>query len=48
MPVILLMNCVTVARIGKRLRALGLDLAVATFDNRGRILQGGVWRAPHT
>ena len=46
MPVTLLMYDKTHARIGERLRALGLDLAVATFDKSGRILQGGVSRAP--
>ena len=46
MPVSLLMYDKALARIGDRLRALNLDLDIATFDKSGQVLQGGRSRAP--
>jgi len=41
MPVTLLMYDKALERIGKRLRALNLDLDLATFDRSGRVTIGG-------
>ncbi|MGE0769581.1 MAG: NAD(P)-dependent oxidoreductase [Hyphomicrobiaceae bacterium] len=40
MPVTLLMYDKALARIGDRLRALGLDLDIATFDKSGQVTMG--------
>ncbi|MGD9805140.1 MAG: D-2-hydroxyacid dehydrogenase [Hyphomicrobiaceae bacterium] len=41
MPVTLLMYDKALARIGERLRALNLDLDIATFDKTGHVTMGG-------
>jgi phosphoglycerate dehydrogenase-like enzyme len=46
MPTTLLMYDKALARIGERLRAKGLDLAIATFDKSGRVTIGGATKAP--
>lgn len=46
MPVSLLMYDKALARIGDRLRALGLDLELATFDKSGQVSIGGTLLAP--
>lgn len=46
MPTTLLMYDKTLARIGDRLRAEGLDLDIATFDKSGQVTVGGKTKAP--
>lgn len=46
MPVSLLMYDTALARIGKRLRGLGLDLEIGTFDKSGKVTLGGETTAP--
>lgn len=46
MPVTLLMYDKALARIGDRLRALNLDLEIATFDKSGRVTMAGKSLAP--
>jgi len=46
MPVTLLMYDKALTRIGDRLRALNLDLDIATFDKTGRVTIGGQSQAP--
>ena len=46
MPTTLLMYDKALARIGDRLRALGLDLDIATFDKSGRVTVRGETKAP--